>query len=578
MATSVGLDINARSVRAVELGGSRTSYRVLRYLERGLTPRGDAPDPEELRAALQEIFRGEKFPRHNVVCSVEANDTVVREIPVPFKSDDQIRKVVKYEAEHHLHDCDADDVIVQYAKVGESKEGTNLLVFAARKEEIGRRIDYARGAGVEPLAMDLDAVAFFNSVRAAGLLADAPACVLLHVSHRATEMIFVESGEIRALRSVRLGVDSIVQGLARDMDIDFAEADNRFQAFTGGEESGDLFIPADGGGRPDRKDTEKSHAELERDLFSQKRDEFAARLKREYVRSSAALRGTAKPEKILVGGCALQVAGLVDLLGARLGLAAESFRPSQVFATKLNGTSTAEFDAGGAVAMGLALKGLGADEIHLDFRQEEWKVANKFELLKGALAITQTILFLGLLAASFHYLKKKDSLSSQRFDPMLTKAFRTIDEAAKLYNQVNPRGEVVDLVAVESAGPKPEALRRFVDRLRAMRSALLRDYGGGQGVTPIESALKTWNEIFSVIGKHHKEIVYIDFQRVQIQQDSVRLGMVISSTNAAETLGRLLSEQVGALKEMDLQPVSTRPFEGTDHQLTTLVWQKRRGR
>ena len=578
MANSVGLDINARSVRAVELGGSRKSYRVLRYLERALTPRGDAPDPEELRAALQEIFRGKKFPRHNVVCSVEANDTVVREIPVPFKSDDQIRKVVKYEAEHHLHDCDADDVIVQYAKVGESKDGTNLLVFAARKDEIGRRIDYARGAGVEPLAMDLDAVAFFNSVRAAGMLDAAPASVLLHVSYRATDMVFVEGGEIRALRSVRLGVDSIVQGLARDMDLDFAEADHRFQAFAGAEDAGDLLVPADGEGRPDRKDTEKSHAELERDLFAQKRDELVARLKREFVRSTAALRGSAKPEKIVVAGPALHVSGLVDLLGARLGLPVETFRPSRAFPSRLNGTASGDFDAGGAVAMGLALKGLGSDGLRLDFRQEEWKVANKFELLKGTLAVTETILFLALLAASFHYLKKKDSLRDERFQPMVTKAFRTMDEVAKLYNDVNPRGEVVDPVKVELTGPRPEVLRRFVDRLRAMRAALLRDYGGGQGVTPIQSALKTWNDVFEAVGKHHQEIVYIDFQRVEIQQEVVRLAIVISSTTAAETLGRLLSEEVPALKELEMQPVSTRPFEGTDHQVTTLVWQKRRGR
>ena len=131
MARSVGLDIHPRGVRAVEVTGGRKSFRIAKYMEHSLTPRGGAPDPEELREALTDIFKNGKFSRHSVVTAVEAHETVVREIPVPFKADDQIRKVVKYEAEHHLHDCDADDVIVQYTKVGESAEGTNLLVFAA---------------------------------------------------------------------------------------------------------------------------------------------------------------------------------------------------------------------------------------------------------------------------------------------------------------------------------------------------------------------------------------------------------------------------------------------------------------
>ena len=148
-----------------------------------------------MQDALDAIFKGSKYGKHSVVASLPADETVVREIPVPFKSDDQIKKVVKYEAEHHLHDCDADDVIVQYTRVGETAEGTNLLVFAIRKNDISRRIEYARGSGVEPLAMDLDAAAFYNAVSASGELETTPTCVLINIQHRATDLVFVVDGK-----------------------------------------------------------------------------------------------------------------------------------------------------------------------------------------------------------------------------------------------------------------------------------------------------------------------------------------------------------------------------------------------
>ncbi|MHC5030310.1 MAG: pilus assembly protein PilM [Planctomycetota bacterium] len=578
MAKSVGLDIHPRGVRAVEVTGGRKNFRITRYMERSLTPRGGTPDPEELREALTEIFRGGKFSKHNVVTAVEAHDTVVREISVPFKADDQIRKVVKYEAEHHLHDCDADDVIVQYTKVGESGDGTNLLVFAARKESIGRRIEYARSAGVEPLAMDLDALAAYYAVRAAGLFEDAPPCVLLEIGHRSTGMIFVVDGEVRALRSVRMGVDSIAQSLARDMDIDFSAADHKLSELSADEE-GDLLLPIDR--LDDKKETEKSHHQLERDLFHHKRDEFVARLKREFIRSSAALRGAGRPERILVTGAGLQVPGLLELLGQRLGTAIDSFRPSEHFPCKVDAEAKEEFDAGAAVALGLALKGIGKVPVEIDFRQEELQVANKFELLKNSLAITVTLVFIGLLAFSFYCVIKKRELQDERFEPMLTNAFQSFSEVAAQYNQLGDRlieaRYQVDVGRIEQAGERPLAVRRFINELRRMKKRLHRVVGDDQGLPPLKSALQTWNEIFGIVNKNHEQIGYIDFESIFITQERVRFNVVLPSIAEAENYLEEPLKKV--LPDMELDGgLGSEPAKNTDYQRVLFNFRKKRER
>jgi type IV pilus assembly protein PilM len=578
MGKSVGLDIHPRGVRAVELTGGRKSFRINRYMERSLTPRGGAPDPEELREALLEIFKGGKFSKHCVVTAVEAHDTVVREIPVPFKADDQIRKVVKYEAEHHLHDCDADDVIVQYTRVSESGDGTNLLVFAARKEAISRRIEYARSAGVEPLAMDLDALAAYYAVQAAGLFEDAPPCVLLEIGHRSTGMIFVVDGEVRALRSVRMGVDSIAQGLARDMDIDIGEADHKLTELSA-EEDGDLLLPIDR--LDDRKETEKSHSQLERDLFHHKRDEFVARLKREFIRSSAALRGAGRPERILVTGAGLQVPGLLELLGQRLGTAIDSFRPSEHFPCKVDAEAKEEFDAGAAVALGLALKGIGKVPVEIDFRQEELQVANKFELLKNSLAITVTLVFIGLLAFSFYCVIKKRELQDERFEPMLTNAFQSFSEVAAQYNQLGDRlieaRYQVDVGRIEQAGERPLAVRRFINELRRMKKRLHRVVGDDQGLPPLKSALQTWNEIFGIVNKNHEQIGYIDFESIFITQERVRFNVVLPSIAEAENYLEEPLKKV--LPDMELDGgLGSEPAKNTDYQRVLFNFRKKRER
>jgi len=584
MSKSVGLEIHARGVRAVEVTGKGKSFRILRYIERAVTPRGGQPDPEELADALDEVFKGAKFSKNSVVASLPADETVVREIPVPFKSDDQIRKVIKYEAEHHLHDCDADDVVVQYTHIGESADGANLLVFAARKTDISRRIEYCRGSGVEPLTMDLDATAFFQAVRAAGMLDETPSVVLLKIGHKSTDMVFVHDGELRALRSVRMGVDSIVSGLARDMDIEFAEADTKLAGMTGGRDTLDLLIPeAD----PDEKrETEKSHAELERDLFQTKRDDFLARLRREYVRSSAAVRGT-RPTKIIATGAGLRINGLLDMLSNRLGIDVEPFQPSRAFPCKLNGTPAEEFDAHAAVCIGLSIKGQGDDPLGIDFRQEELKVANKFELLKTTLAVSVTLAFLSLMAASFFFVYKRTSLMSERFNNLELKAYQNFETVTREYNKLS-NDIVSDRDKVQAnavaAGDPPRAIKRYVNRLRRMKSKLTRFMGNEEGIQPIISALLRWNEIFGAIHKMHEELGYIDFERIEIKQVQVSISVIVPSVAAVEALKDPISKLPSMEGMVFDEKYSIQPVGGTDRQAATLKWdlpkkkRRRRGR
>ena len=578
MGKAVGLEIHPRGGRAGELVGTSKKVKVTRYFDRAVTSRGGQPDPEELREVLGEIFKS--LPKNSVIGCVEAHDTITREIPVPFKSDDQIRKVIKYEAEHHLHDCDAEDVIVQYAKVGESKEGTNLLVFAAKKDEVSRRIEACRDAGVELLGLDLDANAVLSATSFAGVLDESPECVLLNIANRSTEIVFVRDGALRAVRSVRMGVDSITLGLARDMDIEFGEADVKLHEIASGSEAGDLIVPADGG-LDDKPDTEKSHSELERDLFRQKRDEFVKRLKREFVRSSAALRG-ADTTRILVTGPGLLVPGLLDLLAERIGQPLETFQPSDCFpAGKMNG-DTEDFDANSAVACGLALKGLGAAAINLDFRQEELKVANKFELLKGALAVSVTLLFVALMFASFFYVKKKKDLQGEEmYFRITTDAYRPFNEIVTAYNGLGetlvPKRMQVKADEVEVGdGESPHlALKRFNKRLRRMRKHLEKKVGG-QGLDPIRSSLTRWNAIMGALQKMHEEIEYVDVELIDVEQLSVSLNLILRDASTASKVQKAIS----ALPEMeDLESdekLGFGPLADSDYGKVRLEWREKK--
>ena len=51
---------------------------------------------------------------------VQASRAVIREITLPFTDLEQIKKVVKFEAESHLHEIPIEDVVVAFHKISES--------------------------------------------------------------------------------------------------------------------------------------------------------------------------------------------------------------------------------------------------------------------------------------------------------------------------------------------------------------------------------------------------------------------------------------------------------------------------
>lgn len=584
MARSVGLDFHTRGVRAVELVGNAKKWRVTRYAQRNVTPRGGAPDPDELRDSLNELFKELKFDKSTVITDVGASETVVREIPVPFKADDQIRKVIKYEVEHHLHDCDADDVVVQFTRVAEKEEGTDLLVFAARKDDLSRLIEASRSAGVEPLAMDLDALAFYNTVRASGELEKTPDCVLLVMGYAATSLIIVQGGKVRALRSIRLAVDTITHALARDMDIDPDEAGAKVAALGAAVdegEAGDLLVSI-GDPLDDKKETEKSHAELEEDLFRQRRDELVRSLKREYVRSGAAIQGN-QPSRMLVAGPGLRIPGLLERLQARLGLPVEAFRPCDHFQAKLGNGEVEDLNAEGSIALGLALKGLGVDPLRIDFRQEDLKVANKFDLLKVPLAITVSLLFVALFAAAVFFYYKRTSLREKLWSDIATDAFTAFQQVAAAYNKVAPeqrggRPVLMDPDTIERRVPPPEVLSSYLRALKKMRYLLRKEFGDqSDNIPPIVSALRIWNGMFAVIREHHKEVHYFDIEHLLIRQDHVRMTIIVESVPAGTTLEDYL-KAMPIFKGWNAKPSLYQPVKGTSFQRTTLVFEKKRKR
>jgi hypothetical protein len=204
MPRACGFEISPTSFRAVVVDGSPKAWRVVSWAEGDVPAPAEGQDPKEAFAqAVTKFVQDRRLPRGNLIPSLPSSLATLREVTLPFGSDDQLRKTVKFELESHTHSFDVDQVVVDFVKVDQKERQTFILAFAVPKKELRARLDQLAAARVDPPAMDLDATAVLNAILNSPDVDLAKPFVAFHTG-RAGSCLFHYSGGLKLARVLPL--------------------------------------------------------------------------------------------------------------------------------------------------------------------------------------------------------------------------------------------------------------------------------------------------------------------------------------------------------------------------------------
>jgi Tfp pilus assembly PilM family ATPase len=388
MARSVGLELTPAHVRILSLELAGKVPKILQF-HQAPVPAGDAPWEERAAAALRQAFADAKISRGRTVAALDSGDAILREVSLPFKGDDQIRKTVRFEMESLIHNYTIEQLIVSHYKTGETDKATLLLAAAVPKAVIEKRLKLYQEAGVDPVALDLDIAAVFNAMLQAGAIDSDEPLLLVHGTPKFTKLVLIEERRPRSIRTIRFSLQDSAASAA-------------------GAASA-LASPAEGPeGAPLDAVPVVIVAEADPvfvDLSPDDQSALVGILSKEISRFLLANAASTSPARILLSGD-FGDNGAAELL--------ESATRIPVKAVNLAAAVDPDYKGGGpasriAVPLGLALKGVGIDAMGMDFRQEEFQYTKKFDTVKTTLLVTVELMIVFLAAIALHfYFKKKD--------------------------------------------------------------------------------------------------------------------------------------------------------------------------
>jgi type IV pilus assembly protein PilM len=226
----VGVDIGASSIKVVQLREARKRLTVVKYGVMPLPPQTIVDGHIMNRAAvidgLSMIWNQQKIPQRDVCIGVYGQSVIVRKITVPMMTAAELAEQITWEAEQHIP-FDIKVMNIDYEVLRRRPEAgqMDLLLVAAKKDEINDYASVVREARIKPQVVDINAFSVQNAFEFVHGLPDDQTIALLNVGSAVSSLNIVSRGVSAFTREVTNAGNTVTEEIQRQMGVPFEQAE-----------------------------------------------------------------------------------------------------------------------------------------------------------------------------------------------------------------------------------------------------------------------------------------------------------------------------------------------------------------
>ncbi len=361
--TLVGLDIGSAYLKAVQVEAQKDGFRITRAAQRatpaGAVREGIVLDRDAVAGELRQMLKAANISATGAVTAVAGPTVVVRQIKMPKMTEAALRRSVKFEASKYISSS-LDDCSLAFEILGAVENEPNqmdVMLVAAPREMVESRIDVVERAGLEAVAMDMEAFALLRSLVDGNQSRydDNGLRALVDVGASHTEVTILSGAKFALTRSVPIAGDHFTETLKNNLRVDGLEA-ARLKTEV------DLNVLVQGGDNP----TTQQEAQVMEAVRAVQGtlDELLREVRRSIHFYQSQLGEGVEPQslvEIILSGGTSKIRGMDAYVTARLATPARVGDPLDVGSPFIAGSESAQWLAEQAPQLGIAL-GLAVKE------------------------------------------------------------------------------------------------------------------------------------------------------------------------------------------------------------------------
>ena len=307
----VGLDLGSSAVKAVQLKPHKGGFELIKFGFEPLPPQSivdrHVMNPQVVRDTIQALLAKAQIRQKEVAIAVSGASVIIKKITLPMMNRDELAEQIPWEAEQHIpfniHDVDVDHQVLQ---VRPEQGQMDILLVAAKKEDVHQYVSLVDEAGLKAAVVDICAFAIQNAFEANYGVGEGTVA-LVDVGSTLTTINIVSRGVTMFTRDISHGSQFITEEIQRRLQVDFATA----EAYKVGTETagGTEVVPNEAVA-----------------VIHQSLDSLAGEIQRslDFYLKTADVK---QVDRIYVSGGTARSSGLLEAIQARTNAPAERFDP-----------------------------------------------------------------------------------------------------------------------------------------------------------------------------------------------------------------------------------------------------------
>src|SRR3954465_7456497 len=226
----VGVDIGTASIKVCQVKETRKGLGLVRLGYAPLGPQvivdGQVMDSGAVIETLQKVFHDAKIRQKECALSVSGQSVIIRKITVPMMTAEELEEQIQWEAEQHIP-FDIKDVHVDYQVLRRHPEQSqmDLLLVAAKRDQINDYAQLARDARLKPIVCDIDAFSIQNLFELSRGLPPDQTVALINIGANLTSLNIIANGIRAFTREIANGGHTISEQVQKQLGIPFELAE-----------------------------------------------------------------------------------------------------------------------------------------------------------------------------------------------------------------------------------------------------------------------------------------------------------------------------------------------------------------
>lgn len=221
------LDIGTTAIRVVELSKTGDAWSLVKF---GSSPvdikisTSDAPeDQRRLGEVITNLLTQTGITTRNVVVGMPSNKTFATVVDLPDLPPQELASTIKYQAEQFIPMA-IDEVKLDWAVLGKSLRDPakiEVLLASVSNKFSEERLDLIENLGLNVVALEPDSLAL---VRSLVPTTSKDAHMLIDFGDFTTDIVMVLAGAPRLIRSIPVGMQTLVKAAMQNLNIDANQA------------------------------------------------------------------------------------------------------------------------------------------------------------------------------------------------------------------------------------------------------------------------------------------------------------------------------------------------------------------